>query len=151
MSPFFKKKDFFTADQKDRIIAAIRAVEQQTSGEIRVFVEGKNPLVDPVDQAKQVFHKLNMANTKHRNAVLIYIAIKHRELALFADEGIYKATGTVYWNTAVREIIKHFKGDDIVEGIVQSIFHIGQILKEKFPSDPKAGRNELPGDMFIEG
>jgi uncharacterized membrane protein len=147
MSPLFKKKEFFSAAQKERIVAAIRAMEQQTSGEIRVFVENKNPLVDPVERAKQVFHKLNMEHTKHRNGVLLYIAVKHRELALYGDEGIYKAAGTAYWNDAVKKMIAHFKGNDIAESIVDGIYHIGQTLKEIFPFDPEDDVNELPGDI----
>ena len=147
MSPFFKKQ-FFSAAQKERIIAAIRSMEQQTSGEIRVFVETKNPFVDPVDRAREVFHQLKMENTKHRNAVILYIAVKHRELALFGDEGIHKVTGTDHWSSAVKHIIQHFKGDDIVEGIVQSIVHVGKILKEKFPYDA-ADVNELPGNIIL--
>jgi uncharacterized membrane protein len=43
--PFFKKKDFFSEEEKERIVTAIRSMEQQTSGEIRIFVESKNPFV----------------------------------------------------------------------------------------------------------
>ncbi len=148
--PLLFQRHFFSAAQKERIIAAIRSMEQQTSGEIRIFVETKNPFVDPLDRAREVFHQLKMENTKHRNAVLLYIAVKHRELALFGDAGIHKLTGTDHWKSAVQNISKHFKGGDIVEGIVQSIFYIGELLKEKFPYDPKTGSNELPGEMLIE-
>ena len=53
--PFFKKKEFFSVDQKERIVAAIKSMEQQTSGEIRVYVESNNPMVNPVDRAGQIF------------------------------------------------------------------------------------------------
>lgn len=149
MSPLFKKKEFFSPVQKERIVQAIREMEQQTSGEIRVFVESKNPLVDPVERAKQVFHQLKMENTKLRNGVLIYIAVKHRELALYGDEGIYKATGPAYWNDAVKKIITHFKGADLCDSIVKSIIHIGETLKEKFPYHKNADHNELPGDIVF--
>ncbi len=149
MSPFFKKKDIFSVQQKDRIIDAIRLIEQQTSAEIRVFVEQKNPLVDTVERARHIFYQLKMENTRHRNAVLLYIAIKHRELALFGDEGIYAATGITWWNDAVTKITRHFKGNDIVESIVQSIFSVGQTLKEEFPFDSATDINELPGDIVF--
>ena len=82
MSPLFKKKEFFSAPQKERIVAAIHEMEQQTSGEIRVYVESKNPMVDPLERAAQVFHNLQMEKTGARNAVLLYIATRHRELAV---------------------------------------------------------------------
>ena len=149
MVPFFKKKDFFSTEQKERIVTAIRSMEQQTSGEIRVFVENKNPLLDPVERAQQVFNKLKMENTQHRNAVLLYIAVKHKELALFGDEGIYKATGNGYWNEAVSKMITRFKGHDLTEGIVHCIHQLGQTLKEKFPYNSKDDKDELPGDIIF--
>lgn len=149
MSPFFKKKDFFSAQQKERIVDAIRAMEQETSGEIRVFVENKNPLVDPVERARQVFDKLHMGNTKQRNAILLYVAVKHRELALFGDEGIYRLIGEDHWKAALHKIIAHFKGHDIAEAIVHAIREAGQVLKEKFPYNKATDTNELPGDIIF--
>lgn len=147
--PLFKKKPFFTPEQQERIVAAIRSCERQTSGEIRVFVESKNPMVNPVDRAAEVFYNLKMQETDHRNGVLLYIATKHHELALFGDEGIYKATGAEYWDNAVKLMISSFYGDDICEGIVQCIYQVGQTLKEKFPYIPTEDKNELPDDIVF--
>lgn len=149
MFPFFKKKEFFTVAEKERIVNAIRSMERLTSGEIRVFVESKNPMVDPIDRAAQVFYKLKMQNTEHRNGVLLYIATRHRELALFGDEGIYIATGTDYWNNAVKNMISQFKGDDICDGVVQCIQQVGETLKEKFPYSATDDKNELPDDIVF--
>lgn len=149
MFPFFKKKEFFSAAQKERIVSAIRLMEQQTSGEIRVYVERKNPMVDPVDRAAKIFFKLKMEKTDERNGVLLYIATKHRELALFGDEGIYKATGPQYWNNAVKNMIGKFKGEDICDGMIACIKQVGETLKEKFPYNKTEDRNELPDDIVF--
>ncbi len=147
--PFFKKKDFFSEEEKERIVAAIRSMEQQTSGEIRIFVESKNPFVAPVDRAAELFFKLKMEKTEHRNGVLLYIATKHKELALFGDEGIYKITGAGYWDNAVKNMIAKFNGDDICEGIVQCIYQVGETLKEKFPYNRTEDKNELPDEIVF--
>ena len=149
MFSLFKKKEFFSADQKERIVAAIRSMEKQTSGEIRVYVESKNPFVDPVYRAAKIFFKLKMEKTDNRNGVLLYIATKHKELALFGDEGIYKATGADYWNGAVKNMISHFNGDDICEGMVQCIKQVGETLKEKFPYNRTEDKNELPDEIVF--
>ena len=143
-----KKHVFFSEQEKEKIVAAIHSMEQETSGEIRVYVEHKNPFMDPVDRAKEIFHKLNMGKTKHRNGVLLYIAMKHRELALYGDEGIYNATGQDYWSNAVTKIISHFKGNNICNGIVHCIHEVGQTLREKFPYDPD-DTNELSDDIVF--
>lgn len=147
--PFFKKKEFFSAEEKDKIVNAIRAAERETSGEMRVYVESKNPMVDPIDRAGQVFFKLKMQDTEHRNGVLLYIAMKHKELALFGDEGIYKAVGQEYWNNAVKNMLSKFSSDNVCEGIVQCITMVGQTLKEKFPYSPTDDKNELPDDIVF--
>lgn len=147
--PLFKKKDFFSAEEKERIVTAIRSMEQQTSGEIRVYVESKNPFVAPVDRAAEIFFKLKMEKTDHRNGVLLYIATNDKELALFGDEGIYKVTGSAYWDNAVKEMISKFNGDDICEGMVQCIYQVGETLKEKFPYNRTEDKNELPDDIVF--
>jgi uncharacterized membrane protein len=147
--PFFSKKEFFSAKEKEQVVEAIRKAEKETSGEIRVYIENKNYLLDPVERAKEVFINLKMHETVQRNAVLIYIAIKHRELALFADEGIYTAVGKDFWEQAVKEMIHHFKGNNIAKGIENCIEKIGHTLKEKFPYDASTDKNELPDDIVF--
>jgi uncharacterized membrane protein len=147
--PLFKKADYFTAEEKLLIVDAIRAAEQQTSGEVRVFIESKNAYVDPMDRAAEVFYNLKMDKTDYRNAVLLYIAMKDRQLALFGDEGIYNATGAVYWNNAVKEMIANFATHHEVDGIVHCIHTIGQTLKEKFPFDKVTDKNELPDEIIF--
>jgi uncharacterized membrane protein len=145
----FKKKDFFSAEDKEQIVEAIRLAEKETSGEIRVFVESKNAFVDPVDRAAEIFFKLKMQDTEHRNAVLLYIAMKDQQLALFADEGIYKKAGADYWNNAVKNMIAQFTKDNISNGIEQCIKQIGETLKEKFPYSPSEDKNELPDEIVF--
>jgi uncharacterized membrane protein len=147
--PLFKKAEYFTAEEKLRIVDAIRAAEQQTSGEVRVYIESKNVYVDPMDRAAEVFYDLKMDKTDNRNAVLLYIAMKHKQLALFGDEGIYNATGAAYWNDAVKEMIANISAQHITEGIVHCIHHIGQTLKEKFPFDRVTDKNELPDEIVF--
>jgi uncharacterized membrane protein len=147
--PLFKKAPYLTDDEKQKIVAAIREAEQKTSGEVRVYIESKNAYVDPVDRAVEVFYNLKMDKTAERNAVLLYFAMKDKQLALFGDDGIYKATGEKYWNDAVKEIISDFSKENITESIVSAILKIGQTLKEKFPYDRVSDKNELPDEIIF--
>ncbi len=147
--PFFKKKDFFSGDEKRRIVEAIRHAEQQTSGEVRVYVESKNPYVATMDRAAEVFYDLKMDKTDHRNAVLLYIATTHKELALFGDEGIYEKAGELFWNNAVKKMLRDFVADDVCAGMIQCITTIGETLKEKFPYNREEDKNELPDEIVF--
>lgn len=146
---FSKKKEYFNADEKARIVEAIRLAEQQTCGEVRVYIERHNPLVDTMERAREIFFQLQMDETDHRNAVLLYMATSHKELALFGDEGIFKATGPEYWNNAVKEMLSEFSADDVCGGVVHCIHRIGQTLKEKFPYNRLEDKNELPDEIIF--
>jgi uncharacterized membrane protein len=147
--PFFKKKEFFSTEEKKQIVEAIQLAEKETSGEVRVYVESNNPFVDPIDRAKEIFLKLKMQNTEHRNAVLLYIAIKDRQLSLFGDEGIHQKVGDDFWNDAVKNMIETFTSKNIPAGIVNCLKQIGDTLKEKFPYDASTDKNELPDDIVF--
>ena len=149
MFSLFKRREFFSAADKTQIVEAIRKAEKETSGEIRIYVESKNPFMDAIDRAAEIFFKLKMHETDHRNAVLLYIAMDHHELALFADEGIYQKAGKEYWDNAVKNMLSQFTKENISNGIEQCIAQIGQTLKEKFPYIPTEDKNELPDDIVF--
>lgn len=143
------KQNFFSEEENQRIVAAIRSCENRTSGEIRVYIESKNPLVDTLERAGEVFYGLKMEQTHFRNAVLLYIAHKHHEVALFADEGIYKAVGKDYWENEIQEMLVYFKDNHLADGIEHCIRHIGDTLQEKFPYIPSEDKNELPDEIVF--
>ncbi len=144
-----KKQNFFSEEENQRIVAAIRACETRTSGEIRVYIESKNPLVDPLERAAEVFLGLKMQNTLHRNAVLLYIAHKHHEVALIGDVGIHEAVGKKYWEDEIAEMLHYFKDNHLADGIEHCVRHIGDTLHEKFPYIPTEDKNELPDDIVF--
>lgn len=147
--PFTKKKSIFTEEESRRIVSAIRTSEQKTSGEIRVYIEAKNPLVNPLERAVEVFRHLKMEQTDHRNGVLLYIAHKHHEVALFADEGIYQKAGADFWNAEVKKMIANFKENHLPEGIIHCVLDVGNVLAEAFPYIPTEDKNELPDDIVF--
>jgi uncharacterized membrane protein len=146
---FFKKKSFFSDDEKKQIADAIRNAERRTSGEVRVFIESHCRYVDPLDRAAEVFFNLKMNETKDRNAVLLYIAMKDRQLAVFGDEGIHKKVGTDYWNKEVNLLINEFNTAHYGDGISQCVKDIGEALHQYFPFNNDTDKNELPDDIIF--
>lgn len=149
MLRWFRKERFLSAADNQRIIEAIQATEQLTSGEIRIYIESKNPLVNTLERATEIFTRTNMHNTRQRNAVLLYIAVKDREVALYGDEGIHQQVGTAFWNDQVVRMIGHFKQNNLTDGIVACLAAIGDVLIEKFPFDAAIDKNELPDDILF--
>ncbi len=146
---FHKKKQFFTPEQQHRMVQAVQQAEKNTSGEVRIFVESKCEYMDAVDRARDIFFSLKMEKTKDRNAVLLYMAIDDRQLALFADEGIYQRLGQEYWDNKAKKMINAFTKDDYTGGVCLVVEEIGQALKKEFPYQ-STDKNELP-DQIVFG
>ena len=147
--PWQKKKSFFTEEENRLVVKAIRHAEQRTSGEVRVFVESKCSWVDAIDRAAEIFFTLKMEQTEQRNAVLVYVAVKDRQLAVFGDEGIHTKVGTEFWNREVALMIKNFNREDYATGISTCVKDIGERLHHHFPYDKETDKNELPDDIVF--
>ena len=147
--PLFARKTLLSGEEQAQVIEAVRAAEQKTSGEIRVYVESRCKFVNPLDRAVQVFEVLRMEATRDRNAVLVYIAVKDRQLAIFADEGIYKKAGAAFWDEAVNTMLRHFNSSSYGQGIATVVHEIGNTLEANFPYDAQTDKNELPDDIVF--
>ena len=147
--PFFSKKDFFSDEEKKQIVAAIREAEQQTSGEIRVYVESRCRFVDPLDRAAEVFAILKMGQTANHNGVLMYLAVKDRQLAIFGDHAIHEKVGEEFWNKEVTQMLSRFQQDHYADTVAKVIHDIGAALKYHFPYDRQTDINELPDDIVF--
>jgi uncharacterized membrane protein len=147
--PFLSKKDFFSDEEKKLIVDAIGEAEQQTSGEIRVYVESRCRFVDPLDRAAEVFTLLKMEKTAGSNAVLFYLAVKDRQLAIFGDRAIHEKVGEEFWKKQVMQIISQFQREHFAEAIAKVIKEIGDALRYHFPYDRQTDINELPDDIVF--
>lgn len=152
-----KVEDFLTLEEEKEVVEAIRIAEMNTSGEIRVHLEPKSVSldeskkevqVDAFDRAEEVFELLHMANTKHSNGVLIYIAVKDRTLVIMGDKGINDVVENDFWESTKDTIISHFKDGDMKTGLVKGILNAGEQLKKHFPYQ-KDDKNELPDSISV--
>ena len=146
---FKSRKQLFSEEETRLIVKAIRHAEQRTSGEVRVFVESRCSWVDAIDRAVELFFKLQMDKTENRNATLVYVAIKDRQLAVFGDEGIHQKVGTAYWNNVVSEMLQSFNRLDYAKGIADCVIQIGDALTTHFPYERDTDKNELPDEIVF--
>ena len=145
-SLFNRKKKFFSPEEQQLIVSAIQNAERSTSGEVRVYVESRCSYMDALDRAVEIFTQKGMQATKERNAVLVYVATKDHQLAVFGDEGIHQKVGPDYWNTEVIKMIRDFNRDDYAKGIAGCVEDIGQALQQFFPFTD-TDKNELSDDI----
>lgn len=147
--PFFKPKALFSEQENSAIVEAIRGAEKRTSGEVRVYIESSCKYVDPLDRAAELFYSLKMDSTAERNAVLVYVAVKDHQLALFADEGIHKKTGQLFWKEEVELMLAHFNKNNYALGVEAVVKQIGEALYQHFPYNGETDKNELPDEIVF--
>src|SRR6185503_11305777 len=145
-SLFKRKKKFFTDEEQRLIVSAIKNAERCTSGEVRVHVESRCSYVDALDRAVELFAQMGMQATAERNAVLVYVAVKDQQLAVFGDEGIHQKVGSEYWNNEVKKMLHEFNRDNYAKGIADVVEDIGQALQKFFPYT-EGDKNELSDDI----
>jgi uncharacterized membrane protein len=147
--PFTRKNNFFAEDEKQRIVAAIRDAELTTSGEVRVFIESRCRFVDPLDRAAELFWMLKMDYTQDHNAVLVYVAVRDHQFAVYADKGIHDKVGDEFWQKEVAAMKRHFQQEQYADAIIHVVHDVGIALQSNFPYNRETDKNELPDDIVF--
>ena len=107
-------KEFIGEKGKALIEQAIKEAELNTSGEIRVHLEGKCS-GDPLQRAVYIFNYLKMYNTQARNGVLVYVAVDSRKFAIIGDAGINAAVPEDFWDSIKEKMRSNFASGNYVE------------------------------------
>ena len=141
--------EFLNRVDHDRVVGAIKAAEEQTSGEIRVFVHRGELNADPYVYAQSKFNKLCLHKTRERNGVLVFVAPRAQKFAVLGDEGIHAKVGDVFWRQLVEKMREHFKQEHFTEALVDGISEVAQLLAQYFPRRPD-DKNELPDEIVVE-
>ena len=125
-------ENFFSEEEKKQITDAIAEAEMNTSGEIRLHMEGRCK-IDVLDRAAYIFGKLNMHETAQRNGVLFYLAVHDRKFAILGDAGINQVVPANFWDEIKETMLAFFKEGKFTDGLSRGILMAGQQLKDNFP------------------
>ena len=128
-----KAEEFFSKSEEEQIVAAIKAAEKNTSGEIRVHIEASSKGKDPLERAVQVFQELEMHQTEARNGVLFYLAYEDHAFSIFGDQGINQKVPVGFWDSTRDQMQTAFKKLAFAEGLIAGITEAGEVLKAYFP------------------
>ena len=89
-----------------------------------------------------------MQKTRHRNAVLIFVAPVSQTFAVIGDEAVHRKCGDAFWQQLAAAMTEHFKQGEFTAGLVHGIERAGVLLAAEFPRQPD-DHNELPDGMII--
>jgi uncharacterized membrane protein len=77
-----------------------------------------------------------MERTRHRNAVLLYLALGDRRFAVVGDEGIHARVGQGFWDTVRDGLQRDLRAGRMREGVTTAVAEIGSRLGAHFPDRP---------------
>ncbi len=135
-------RSFFSDEDEELILTAIREAETNTSGEIRVHIE-KTAGEDHMVIARKAFVDLGMRNTELHNGVLFFLAIEDRRFVILGDDGINEKVPDDFWDAVRDAVITEFKQERFAQGLSEGIKLAGVQLAKFFPYQ-KGDDNELP-------
>jgi uncharacterized membrane protein len=139
-----KTDEFLGLIDEAQLLAAVRAAEARTSGEVRVFVSRRKLRgTDVKARALSEFHRLDMDSTEDRNAVLFYLAPHDQAFAVIGDEAVHAKCGQDFWDETARAVQEAFARGEFTAGLVAGIQKAADLLAVHFPRDG-GDRNELP-------
>jgi uncharacterized membrane protein len=143
-----KANSFLLQVDHQRIVESIGEAERNTTGEIRVWVSDRDR-PQALEAARSRFLKLKMDRTRHRNAVLIFIAPRSRSFAVVGDAGIDEKVGGNFWLEVRDAMIDHLRKERYTDALVHAVQVVGARLTEHFPA-PAGGRgpDELPNEII---
>ncbi|HEX6850545.1 MAG TPA: TPM domain-containing protein [Candidatus Polarisedimenticolaceae bacterium] len=143
------ERRLLSPDDERRVVAAIRAAERRTSGEIRVHVQGRCK-GDPLAAAATIFERLGMTHTAARNGVLVFLAVDDRRFAIVGDKGIHEKVGAAFWDALRDALADRLRAGRAADGLIETVEAIGAELSRSFP---RAGddRNELADRVSYGG
>jgi uncharacterized membrane protein len=143
-----KAKSFLERVDHPSIVASIAEAEKTTTGEIRVWVSDRER-PQALEAAQARFLKLGMDRTKHRNAVLIFVAPRSRTFAVVGDIGIDEKVGDSFWSEVRDAMIDHLRAERFTEAILHAVRTAGARLTEHFPVGLEGrDKDELPNEII---
>lgn len=143
-----KASEFFSREQQEQMLEAIKEAERSSSGEIRIHIE-TSCSEDTLDRAAWIFSKLGMDKTAERNGVLFYLAVSEKKFAVIGDRGINSVVPPGFWDKIIRLLKVAFGEGKFTEGLTEGIMLAGRQLKEHFPRQSD-DINELPDSISFD-
>jgi putative membrane protein len=98
--------------------------------------------VEVYQRAMQAFFENNLHTTSERTGVLIFASLLERQVIILADTGINEKVEKGTWQKIMDDLIGNIKKKNLISGLQEAIFHVGDILSKHFPPTEK-NPNEL--------
>lgn len=140
------KTNLLNKAEEQRLVQRIVEFERHTSVELRIHIAAKASKGGAFEDAKKVFVKLGIQNTKLRNGLLVFIAVKSHDIVCLGDDGIHQKVGQAFWQKGVELLKESFSKGDYYIGFDSMLGFFEKELKQHFPPETDQG-NELSNEI----
>ena len=144
--------DFLSKTDIEKVKNKISEIENSSSGEVVISIRRKRNFFERKKSifqlASEEFRRANVANTIDSTGVLIFILLSEKKLYILPDNNIIKVVPDNFWQNLADEMSEKFKTRKFVDGLLDCIEKIGEVMKNHFPKKQE-DVNELPDDIRI--
>ena len=128
---------------EQRIVRAIANAERENRGEVRVHIDARCPTRDPLARARQLYCAFELHRTRDDTGVLLYVATKSRQAAVYCGAGVHPRADPAFWQGVTDAVAEGGRAGKPVDGIVAALREIGELLREHIGGNDDAG-DEVP-------
>ena len=121
------------AGKSSPIIRALNSLALKTAGEVRVHLSHAHFESDVMATALSLFEEFEMTRTANRNAVLIYVNLRHRKFAIVADEGIHRVVGQRYWDEMAVNLREDLQSTHFENALALTTYGLTVVMQKFFP------------------
>jgi uncharacterized membrane protein len=134
-------------EELDRLAVKIAAAEQLTSAELRVVLT-KSTWFGIRSKAHKLFRRYGLHNTAQRNAVMILVDTRSRELLIYGDDAVHQRAGDAFWNDVRDAMLEELRAGRLSEALATGIRLVGEKLALLFPAEGN-DRKALANDVIL--
>ncbi len=127
-------EELFREEDKLAIQSAIDSAEASAVGIIRLHVE-KTAGRDIMKRLRDVFNSYGMRDSTFNNNVLIYVAVRDKKVAVFADDGFVSAVNDTFLQDTAEGIAEGFKLGEYGNAVVGAVRSIAAEMSRHFPKE----------------
>lgn len=100
-------------------------------------------------RAREIFQSKNLEATRGRTGVLIFVSLAEHMAEIIADEGIASHVEPHVWDQAMAALAEGLKRGQPGAGFAAAVGLCGDVLAERFPSNPRDNPNQLPDAVVL--
>ena len=98
--------------------------------------------------ARAAVLELGLAGVKHRNGVLLFVALTERHVEVIADSGVHAKVDSGAWTSVVDAFTAGIRSGDVADGFVAALDRLAPLLAAAYPRAAD-DVNEIP-DHLVE-